>query len=71
MENTIFIALSRQTGLEEKMNVVANNIANVNTPGYRAQNIVFNEYLVKSDQKNKDINQVLDYGAYMDTRIDI
>lgn len=67
MENTIFIALSRQTGLEQKMNVVANNIANVNTPGYRAQNMVFNEYLVKSDEKNKDIKQVLDYGSYMNT----
>jgi flagellar basal-body rod protein FlgF len=67
MENTIFIALSRQTGLEQKMSVLANNIANVNTPGYRAQNTVFNQYLVEGEDKNKDIYQVLDYGEYMNT----
>ena len=67
MENTIFIALSRQNGLEQKMSVLANNIANINTPGYRAQNTVFNQYLVEGEDKNKDMFQVLDYGEYMNT----
>ena len=41
MENSLYIGLSKQVVLRENMNIIANNVANVNTPGYRAQNMVF------------------------------
>ena len=37
METPIYIALSRQMTLRQQMDVVANNIANANTPGYSRQ----------------------------------
>jgi flagellar basal-body rod protein FlgF len=45
MENALLIGLSRQTALERQLNAVANNIANVNTAGYKADNTLFEEYL--------------------------
>jgi flagellar basal-body rod protein FlgF len=45
MENALLIGLSRQTALERQIDAVANNIANVNTAGYKADNTLFEEYL--------------------------
>lgn len=45
MDSTGYIALSRQRGLKLEMSVIANNIANMSTPGYRGQGVVFSEYL--------------------------
>ena len=67
MENSIYVALSRQVGLAEKMAVTANNIANVNTPGYRSQNMVFNEFLADPRGLEDPLSQVLDYGHYQNT----
>src|SRR3984885_2753257 len=45
MENMLLIGLSRQTTLERQLDVVANNIANVNTTGYKADSAQFEEFL--------------------------
>ena len=45
MENALLIGLSRQTVLERQMDVLSNNIANVNTVGYKADESLFEEYL--------------------------
>src|ERR1700676_4029407 len=45
MENTLLVGLSRQMGLERQMDVVANNVANVNTTGYKADRSLFQEFL--------------------------
>ena len=45
MENALLIGLSRQTALQRELDVVANNIANVNTTGFKADGAVFDEYL--------------------------
>jgi flagellar basal-body rod protein FlgF len=46
MENTLLIGLSRQVTLERQMDVVANNVANVNTSGFKADRSLFEEYLM-------------------------
>ena len=46
MENTLLIGLSRQVMLERQMDVVANNVANVNTNGFKADRSLFQEYLM-------------------------
>jgi flagellar basal-body rod protein FlgF len=51
MDNSAYIALSRQLTLFRDMDVTANNIANANTTGYDAEHIVFNSYLTR------DVNQ--------------
>ena len=45
MENALLVGLSRQTALERQLDAVANNIANVNTAGYKADSTLFEEYL--------------------------
>lgn len=73
MENSIYIGLSRQVALRNQMDLIANNVANMSTPGYRAQNMVFTEFLEKPDGKNDELGRqdplsmVLDYGHYQVT----
>ena len=44
MDNTQLIGLSRQAVLRRQIDVIANNLANLNTAGFRAQYIRFSEY---------------------------
>ena len=46
MSNSIYATLSRQDGLLKELQVVANNIANTNTAGYKTDRAVFAEYLM-------------------------
>ena len=46
MENAQLITLSRINALERQMDIVANNLANVNTTGYKGENLLFEEYLM-------------------------
>ena len=46
MENSHLIGLSRQVTLERQMDVVANNVANVNTSGFKADRSLFQEFLM-------------------------
>jgi flagellar basal-body rod protein FlgF len=43
MENPSYIALSQQMSLRRQMDVIATNIANVSTSGFKAERIVFAE----------------------------
>jgi len=45
MENTLLVALPRQMVLERQMDVVANNVANANTNGFKADKSLFEEFL--------------------------
>ncbi len=45
MENTLLIGLSRQTVLRRELDLVANNIANLNTTGFKSDGAVFSEYV--------------------------
>ncbi|KRB01600.1 hypothetical protein ASD83_01625 [Devosia sp. Root685] len=44
MENAQLIGLSRQMALQRHMDMVANNIANINTTGFKAEQLLFEEY---------------------------
>ena len=39
MQNALLIGLSRQMMLERQMDVIANNVANVNTNGFKADQL--------------------------------
>lgn len=45
MDNAGYVTLTRQSGLAREMQTVANNIANAATTGYRAEGIIFSEYV--------------------------
>ncbi len=50
MANAGLIGLSRQIALHRELEVVANNIANLNTTGYKADGSVFQEFLMPGAQ---------------------
>lgn len=66
MENSLYVGLSRQLVLDHAMTLVANNVANASTPGYRAQNPMFQEYISKSTgyTKQDPLSMVYDMGQY-------
>lgn len=45
MDTASYTTLSRQTGLWREMNIVANNIANAATNGYRQEGLIFSEFI--------------------------
>lgn len=45
MDNTGYTTLTRQTGLMREMRVVANNIANMATTGFRQEGLIFAEHV--------------------------
>ena len=49
MSITDYTTLSRQLGLSREMQMIANNIANAATTGYRQQGVVFSEYVRQTD----------------------
>jgi len=44
-DNAILVALSRQVSLSREMDVIANNIANINTAGFKNDGALFQEYI--------------------------
>lgn len=53
MENASLVGLSRQIALQRELDIVANNIANVNTTGFKADNVVFHEHLMPGARANQ------------------
>ena len=45
MDSTAYTALSRQIGLRRELDVIANNIANASTTGFRREDLVFSEFV--------------------------
>lgn len=50
MDAAGYATLNRQSGLMREMGVVANNIANASTTGFRREGVVFSEYVAALDQ---------------------
>ncbi|MBN8631506.1 MAG: flagellar hook-basal body complex protein [Rhodobacterales bacterium] len=49
MDAAVYATLNRQSGLMREMGVVANNIANASTTGFRREGVVFSEYVAALD----------------------
>ncbi len=70
METPLFITMSRQIALRRQLTVVANNMANLNTAGFKAQRMLFETYVVKApgDQAQPDtFDYVHDRATLLDT----
>ncbi|NHB76676.1 flagellar hook-basal body complex protein [Rhodobacter calidifons] len=50
MDAAGYATLNRQSGLMREMGVVANNIANASTTGFRREGVIFSEYVAALDQ---------------------
>lgn len=45
MDNALLVGLSRQMSLRRELDVIANNIANLNTSGFKGESMMFEQYL--------------------------
>jgi flagellar basal-body rod protein FlgF len=67
MDNTLYVGLSREMALQRHMDVVANNLANMNTTAFKRESVLFRQYLkdAHSDQPGlpDKIAFVFDYGV--------
>ncbi|PHR57727.1 MAG: flagellar basal-body rod protein FlgF [Robiginitomaculum sp.] len=45
MDNSSYINIARQSGLLKELSMIANNIANISTTGYRREGAVFTEFV--------------------------
>jgi flagellar basal-body rod protein FlgF len=64
-----YVLLSQEQALRRRLDVTANNLANMNTVGFKREQPVFREYVEKTDSTVKPAKQtsfVLDYGAVHD-----
>lgn len=70
MDNTNYIALSRQMALWKQMDIVSNNMANMNTSGFKQDSAVFTSFLVQTPDAagigREPIYFTEDYGSYKD-----
>lgn len=66
MDNAIYAALTRQSGLMREMRIVANNIANANTTGFRREGVVFSEYMVPLDGRGETLAMANGRGRRID-----
>ncbi len=67
MENSLYVGLSRQVVLRNAMDMVANNVANMSTPGYRTQNPIFKEFISEPKHDKDPLSMVSDYGQWQTT----
>jgi flagellar basal-body rod protein FlgF len=72
MENALLVGLSRQVTLERQMDVIANNVANVNTNGFKADHSLFEEFLNSGAHednfplRDRRVSYVQDRGTFHD-----
>jgi flagellar basal-body rod protein FlgF len=72
MENAILVGLSRQMALRREMDVIANNVANINTNGFKNRSVRFAEFVrnpAKAEtfpQPDRNVSYVVDRGTPID-----
>jgi flagellar basal-body rod protein FlgF/flagellar basal-body rod protein FlgG len=72
MQNALLVGLSRQMVLSRQLDVIANNIANLNTTGFKADESLFEEYLMPLARDNtfvggdRRVSYVQDRGSWRD-----
>ena len=66
MNNTAYVGLSHQMALRRQLDVVANNIANMNTTAFKSESVMFSEFLQKTtpsmDRGARALTMVSDVG---------
>ena len=68
MDNAVYTALTRQSGLMAEMQAVANNIANASTTGYRREGVVFAEFVAALAPDDPSLSMAT--AQVRDTRLD-
>ncbi len=72
MENALLVGLSRQMALSHELDIIANNVANIDTTAYKADNAAFGEFLMphaRDDQftgSDRRVSFVQDRASWID-----
>ena len=66
MSNSIYASLTRQSGLLKEMSVVANNVANTATTGFRAEGVLFAEHVKNTGTVSASISMATADGRVTD-----
>jgi flagellar basal-body rod protein FlgF len=67
MQNGLYVAVSAQVALERRLETIADNIANMNTVGYRATGVSFEAEMAKAGET--DLNYVSSGADFLSRRI--
>lgn len=67
MQTATYVALSRQSVLGQSMDVLANNLANMSTTGFKSESPLFQEYLQPGPVKGQSISYVRSAGVVRDS----
>lgn len=59
MDNAAYITLTRMSGLRREMQVIAHNIANAATAGFRREGVVFSEFVVATERHEPSLSMAL------------
>ncbi len=72
MDSTLYIALSHQAAVQRRMDVVANNIANMNTTAFQKESVMFQEFLVELEGVDSPVGNTVsmtrEYGVAFNFR---
>lgn len=70
MDNTSYVALSSAMMKRRTLDLVANNMANTNTAGFKGERGVFEEYVQKAGggTRSTPTSFVVDRGSYLETK---
>ncbi len=66
MDNALYVALSGQTALRRKLDILANNMANINTPGFKREQSRFDEAFEKLETDGNGVAFVHDKATVID-----
>lgn len=67
MDTAIYVNLSSQVALRRHLDIIANNIANVSTTGYRAERAFFQDFIQRGGEAGP-LAFVIDRATYTDTK---
>lgn len=66
METPAYVTLSAQVALQRQLDVIANNVANASTTGYRADRQLFQTYVEQLPNAGDAVSFVQDRATYID-----
>lgn len=66
MDNATYATITRQTGLQQEMQVLANNIANASTDGFQKEGIIFSEYVERMEQADTSLSMARAHARMVD-----
>ncbi|WP_376875656.1 flagellar hook-basal body complex protein [Albirhodobacter sp. R86504] len=66
MDNAIYAALNRQSGLMNEMRTISNNISNLSTTGFRREGVIFAEHVMQGEKRRESLSMAFANGRMID-----